>query len=177
MCLRRFLALCSTLVVCVPALAGAQDTRKIGITMGYPASVGIVWHATDSVAIRPAITFSQTSNEGTAGDFSSFGLDLGALFYVKKYDDVRTYITPRFTYTHSSSSVPSTVLPSGDLTSNMTGGVGAFGAQFAPSPRFSVYGEVGIGFSHRTSEITVFGASLKGTTWGTVAGVGIVFYP
>jgi len=167
--IRRFVALCSALLVCVPALAGAQDTSKIGITMGYPASVGLLWHATESVAIRPAITFTHASQDRIPVDSWSFGLDLGALFYVKKYDNVRTYISPRFSYTRTSSSVTPT---GSDLTSHSTGGVGAFGTQFAPSPRFSVYGEVGISVSRRTAD---FGG--KGTTWGTVAGVGIVFYP
>ena len=171
--IRRSVALCSALLVCVPAFAGAQDTGKIGITMGYPGSVGLLWHATESVAIRPAITFTSASFDGISGDFSSFGLDLGALFYVKKYDNVRTYLSPRFSYTHTSNSTST----ANDLTSNTTGGVGAFGTQFAPSPHFSVYGEVGIGISRRTSETNFVGASLKGTTWGTMAGVGIVFYP
>src|SRR5262245_20313371 len=176
--IRRFLALCAALVVSVPAVAGAQDTSKVGITMGYPGSVGLLWHATDSVAIFPAITFNHSSSEGTPrSDGWSFGLDLGARFYLKKYDNVRTYISPRFSYTHTSTSLAGTGAPPLDLTSNSTGGAGTFGAQFAASPRFSVYGEAGISFAHRTSKTKgIFPSSSKGTTWGTVAGVGIVFY-
>ena len=176
--IRRFLTLCSALTVCAPVLAGAQDTSKVGITMGYPGSVGLLWYVTDSVAIRPAITFSHSSNDGVPGSQgSSFGLDLGALLYVKKYDNVRTYISPRFSYTHTSTTLTSSGIPPLEATSNSTGGAGTFGAQFLASPRFSVYGEAGLSFAHRTSETkSVFPSSSKGTTWGTVAGVGIVFY-
>jgi hypothetical protein len=177
--IQRFLALGLAVVVCVPALAGAQDTGRVGITMGFPGSVGVLWHATDSVAIRPTMTFTKSSNEGTFSlDTWSLGVDVSALFYMKKHDSVRTYLSPRFSYTRTESSSPPNGFGSLDQTSNSTGGAGTFGAQFDASPRFSVYGEVGFAAAHRTSEATSgVLTSSKGTTWGTVAGVGIVFYP
>jgi hypothetical protein len=175
----RFLTLACALVVCVAAHAGAQDTGKIGITMGFPSAVGVLWRATDSVAIRPTLTFGRSSNEGSfAIDNWNLGLDVGALFYIKKYDNVRTFLSPRFSYTRATFSSPSNGNASIESTSNSTGGAGTFGAQFDASRRFSVYGEVGVAAAHHKTEgnggiLT----SSKGTTWGTVAGVGIVFYP
>ena len=52
--IRRFFVLCSVLTAAAPALVCAQDTHKVGITMGYPASVGLLWHASNKMAIRPA---------------------------------------------------------------------------------------------------------------------------
>jgi hypothetical protein len=177
--IQRFLALGFALVVCVPAGAGAQDTGKFGITMGFPGSVGVLWHATDSVAIRPSMTFSKSSNEGAFSlDTWSLGVDVGALLYMKKYDNVRTYLSPRFSYVRTKSSSPPTTFGSLDSTSNGAGGAGTFGAQLDGSRRFSVYGEVGLAVTHRTTDAPGgVVTSSKGTTWGTVAGVGIVFYP
>jgi hypothetical protein len=30
-----------------------SDTPKVGVTMGYPASIGVIWHMTDGVALPP----------------------------------------------------------------------------------------------------------------------------
>ena len=35
--------------------ASAQDTPKLGVTMGYP-SIGVIWHVTDGVALRPEVS-------------------------------------------------------------------------------------------------------------------------
>ena len=29
-----------------------QEERQVGITMGFPASIGVIFHATDKVAVR-----------------------------------------------------------------------------------------------------------------------------
>ena len=50
------------LLLCGVTGAAAQDGGKAGITMGYPASIGILWHAGDRVAIRPE--FSISGNNG-----------------------------------------------------------------------------------------------------------------
>ena len=35
------------------APAAAQEKGNVGITMGFPASVGLLWHATEKIAVRP----------------------------------------------------------------------------------------------------------------------------
>jgi hypothetical protein len=193
--IRRSLGLCSLLVALVSALAAAQDTRKVGITMGYPASFGVLWHASDKVAIRPELGFSGSSNQTTAspvsptsgtieieGDGSSIGTGVSVLFYIGKYDRLRTYVTPRFTYSHSSSTTTSSGtsgLPpiSGTQTTNSTGGSGSFGAQYAIGDRFSVYGELGFSFGHSSSTSSLSSSKGSGNSWGLRSGVGVVFYP
>jgi hypothetical protein len=55
------------------APAGAQDTGRFGIVMGYPAQVALLWNVCDRLAIRPEINWSRSSNETTStGDFLTF---------------------------------------------------------------------------------------------------------
>ena len=103
----RLLACSLALVIAGATGAAAQDSGKVGITMGYPAAVGIIWHLGDTVALRPELTFSGSSSEtdraGNVIDIESdgwaFGTGISALFYLHQYDRVRTYFSPRFTYT------------------------------------------------------------------------------
>ena len=77
-------------------------------------------------------------------------IGVSALFYVSKHDALRTYISPRWAYTRiasESEGVGSISSASGNVN-NVTG---SFGAQYALSRRFSVFGEVGIGYTHTTN--------------------------
>ena len=150
----RVLALTAALML-VSGLAGAQEAGKTGLTMAYPGSIGVIWHASDAVAIRPGFTFNHTSGENAAGNDNhswGLGLDLGVVFYLRKYDNVRTFVSPLFSYTRTSiSATPistSGSLPQITSHNDATAGAGTFGAQFFATPHFSVYGEAGIGFSH-----------------------------
>jgi len=92
--------------------AYAQDTRAFGVTMGYPASVGVLWHVTEGVAVRPEFSFdffsSETENSSPfGGDSSSDGhaisVGLSALFYVARWDMTRAYLVPRYAYSRTTS--------------------------------------------------------------------------
>jgi len=165
----------------------AQDAGKIGLAMAYPAAFGIVWHATDKIAIRPSVTFGGSSTEGSAttsgGSAWNVGTTIAALFYVKKYDNVRTYISPSYRYSHTSTTIhPPSASASlvGDLnsTANTNGGAGTFGAEFAATTHFSIIGEVGFAFSRVTQKsMVVQNVTVNGKSWGATAGVGLVFYP
>ena len=185
--IRRLLLLAAGVLFAASGTAAAQDGGKAGVTIAYPSSIGLIWHVTDTVAIRPAFSFAHSDSDSTISTndnhSNSFGVDLGVLFYLKKYDNVRTYVSPRFSYSRTSStSTPSSAqgpLPEITITGTSTGGAGVFGAQYSPSRRFSVFGEVGIAFSQRntnTGSNTIIG-DLKSHTWGTTAGVGVIFYP
>lgn len=120
--------LCVGLLVLVSSAAYAQDQRQIGVTLGYPASIGIVWHATDRIAVRPGISssrswsesisetpgtsvglnppvfFSPTLRTTTTTESWSIGVDLSVLVYVNKWDNVRTYLAPSYGDSRVSSS-------------------------------------------------------------------------
>src|SRR5262245_13190537 len=84
--------------------AAAQEKGQVGLTMGAPAAVGIVWHVTDRVAVRPELVFSRVTNEVTETYTvlivnqlqtqqttrsimtSQIGAGVSGLFYVSKQD-------------------------------------------------------------------------------------------
>jgi hypothetical protein len=166
------------------SIAGAQEAGKAGISIGYPSAIGVLWHATETIAIRPDFTFTHSSSDTASG--WAYGTNISVLFYLKKYDNVRTYVSPRFSYSYNSttskptaSTLPGTTTPSPiTITGSTTGGVGTFGVQAWTGSHFSVFGEVGFGFTHRSTDSGLAGlGKFKSDAWGTSAGVGVVFYP
>jgi hypothetical protein len=152
--------------------------------MAFPGAIGIIWHATDQVAIRPDFQFSRSTSDSSSssGTTWTIGTNISALLYIAKHENVRTYFSPRFSYSRSSSTVnqPASqfVLPEVTTTSSSAGAGGSFGAQYSPTARFSVFGEAGLAFSRRTVKPAPSSVPSEFTShgWGTTAGVGVVFY-
>lgn len=166
--------------------AGAQDQGKVGITMGFPASVGVLFRVSENVAIRPELSFTGATTETSSATFEtesdSWTINTGvsALFYLKKYDALRTYLTPRFTYAHGSTTSEAegfVTNPSSTTTLKAIGFSGAFGAEYALGNKFAAFGEVGFGYSHSTTKSSLLPTTVSGNSWGTRAGVGVIFYP
>jgi hypothetical protein len=190
--LYRVIAIMAAAVACLPGAAAAQEKGKIGVFMGYP-SLGLIWHATDRVAVRPEFPFSVASGETTTTENDSNGIGVGAtvLFYVAKRDSAAMYIAPRFAYTHSSSETQSDVfLPAVtevigtqpaftfESTAESWQLSGSFGAQYWFGSRFSVFGEAGLGYTSGTVEAGSSFSSSKSDShsFGTRSSVGAVFY-
>ena len=182
---------CPAMVLIVTMTLGsmpvaAQDAGTVGITMGYPAAIGLLVRASDKVAIRPELNFSGGSGESETSFFAStsdswaIGTGVSVLFYMKKYDRLQTYVSPRFTYSHTSNSsdiAGPVSTPETNASSNSYGFAGLFGAEQSLGDKFAVFGEVGFGFSHSTSKTSLSPTKLSSNTWGTRAGVGVVFFP
>ena len=165
------------IAITIPFLArsvSAQDTPRVGIAMGLPASVGIIWQVTDGVALRPEINLARTSNDVTetisvslgpttstntqtiTNDNSQVGIGLSALFYVFRDDKLRTYVSPRWVYTRTATSASAGTMgvAAGSTTGNANALSGSFGAQYALARRFGVFGEVGLGYSRSVASPT-----------------------
>jgi len=172
-----------TIGVMMSGTAHAQEPGKVGITVQYPTSIGILWHASDKIALRPDITYSGSSVGSSSGSGSSswnVGAELAVLFYLKQYDHLRTYFAPRvdYGYSHSHVDIGSATSASGSVDTSRwgAGATGLFGAHYSPVTRFGVFAELGFGYSHSTIP-TVATLSGSGNSWGTRAAVGAVFYP
>lgn len=170
--------------------AAAQESGQVGVAMGYPGSIGIIWHASDRMAIRPDFNLTKTTSENTGGfsgskvDGWALGFGLSALIYTGKKDNLRTYFSPRFAYGRSSTdSDSSSSTSSSETTANSYTFSGSFGAQYSLSRRFSVYGEAGLLYS-RNDATFKSSALLSGVTTGTTTShgfgtrgaVGVVVY-
>jgi hypothetical protein len=192
MALRRTGLMVVTLALLATA-ASAQDDPRIGVAMGYPASIGIVWHVTDGIALRPELSATSSSSDLTATTTSSSTVNandnwqvlfgVSALFYLSKHEGLRTYVSPRWAYTRVESTSTS---GSPSFTTGSTGNVqfvsGSFGAQYTLGRRFAVFGELGLGYTHTTNSpnssspaVTLFTES-AGHTIGTRSGAGVILY-
>ena len=124
------------------------------------------------------------------------------MFYVGKWDALRAYVAPRFLYSRTRSTseytserfvVPTTpfapltpvlVTTTTKSTGTSKSGTGLFGASYSLHERFSVFGEVGFGYTtsgssststpERALDISVLGGASHG--WSTRTGVGVIFY-
>jgi hypothetical protein len=205
MALRRMVWMAMLMVASLATPVLAQDDPRIGITMGFPAAVGVVWRVADNIALRPDITFQRSSSEsattialptfpvtGVSASSStniitteswSVGVGVSAVFYISKHDALRTYLSPRWGYTRSSadgsSSIPSVISVLSNTHSQTVGG--AFGAQYALSRKFNIYGEVGLSYSHTTlpgSDIlnVISRTDTTQSSIGTRGGVGVILF-
>ena len=82
--LRAAVLVLPVLFVAQSAPALAQDKGDVGISMGYPVSVGVVFHLTDSVALRPEISFTHISSDSDSafGDITTLTRSASADCYM-----------------------------------------------------------------------------------------------
>ena len=179
-----------------PISASAQPARRVGLVMGYPASVGVLWQVADGVAIRPDVTLNWTTAETTSSAIAvgaptvmtrsegwTTALGLSGLFYLgSSQDALRFYIVPRAAYVWSSTEVEnSPPLPQlGPYASDGHGFQvsGSFGAQYAVHERFRLFGELGLGYTTQESDTgyTLSRTTLETSTFGLRSGVGVVVF-
>jgi hypothetical protein len=160
--------------------AWAQDKGDTGLTISAPSAIGIIWHPSERLAIRPDVTFgfTETDGEGTLPDISSRNVSIGvsALFYTHRWDELRLYVSPRFAYSHGTTSIDNPVNIA-DSTLSSWAAAGSIGGQYALGTRFGVFAEAGLSYSSQQSESGLSSAPDR-TTWtfGTRTAVGGILY-
>jgi hypothetical protein len=161
--------------------ASAQDAPRVGLTAGYPGSIGVLWHTSERTAVRPEFSFATNSSSSQSlvdatSDFSSVSAGISVLFLSPLRDNLKMYVAPRFAYTVTTGSSDLT-----DSTTNMYSVGGVFGGHYALGRRFALFGEAGLQYIHQTSSVTTsIGAGIRTTGRGdsvaTRTGVGVVIY-
>ncbi|HEX7140365.1 MAG TPA: hypothetical protein VF219_21115 [Vicinamibacterales bacterium] len=189
------LQLSGLLSLVAPSIVSAQDPGQLGITMGYPTAVGVIWHLTDSIAIRPEVnvTTSTTNVTLTSTSATAYGVGVSGLFYVKHWDALRAYVAPRYAYQHGSATSSTGIdlplplpidLPSfqTSTTTSQHNFSGLFGAQYLLHRHFGVFGEVGATYTSVTTRFTATPplpateANPSSHAFGFRSGVGAIFY-
>jgi hypothetical protein len=205
---RLMLGVSLVLSVCANALA--QDAGQVGVLLGFPSEVGVIWHVTDNIAVRPEISFSTGSTENPAissglslpglsddlsGETSSTTVATGvsALFYFGTWDKLRAYVSPRYTYAHSTFESGSGSTLNFDTRSSAHAVTGSFGAHYQLHQRFAVFGETGFGYNRSRTTSTssllvpvITGPNLPSRVsqssetnshnWATRTSAGVIFY-
>jgi hypothetical protein len=185
----------TALLILAPSLVRAQESGRVGISMGYPTAVGVVWHISDAIAVRPEVSFTTTTADVTLTTSSSttYGVGVSGLFYVKRWDALRAYVSPRYTYQHGSSTSTLAInlpialpidLPSIETTTRTAQHTisGSFGAQYLAHEHFAVFGELGAGYStlKLTADTSVPQTGLISNptahSFGVRSSAGVIFY-
>jgi hypothetical protein len=155
-----------SLVVSMPL--AAQDTNRIALVVGLHG-LGVLVPISTNTAVRLDGALSETSR----GDLHTWNESVGmsALFYVRSSDALRSFVGPRVSYSHSSST--------GGATATTWSGQLFVGAEYALGRRFGVFGEAGLSYSRATTTtVQASGARLPttpSTSWSTMNGVGLLY--
>jgi hypothetical protein len=180
--------------------ASAQDER-VGLTMGYPTAVGLLWQVNDRVAIRPEFSWAhQSTDRGDDGfapstsDSSDFSVAISGLVRLRQWGPVRSYVAPRFEAarinfetTFEFRSLFPSGFPSGLPTSETTTttfttyeGGASIGVQASPAAHFGIFGEVGMMYGRtKTSSSSLLDPSssaTRGTSVGIRSAVGVILF-
>lgn len=191
----------STLVLIVlfliSGLSFGLNKGKIGLNMRVDPSprVGMTFHFASKLALRPYIGFSQRETEadtefrlrpeaplrtGTRKEEStdlSFGLSL--LYFLHQHRDFSIYTGPSFGYTNENTDVRlSWREEDAEISRNFYSLSFLLGTQYDLSDNFSLFGEIGFGYSTSDTESdNNLETSINSKRWGLInTGVGIIFY-
>lgn len=195
--MRKIVALFAGIVL-VASLAAAQEAGRLGLNLRVdPAPrIGLSYHISGRLALRPSIGFVQTSVESetkgearvqkvprqvkTEKDTTHLSFGLGLHYYVLKADDFSVYSGLNVNYARNTSDL--SVDRQKDIERNGSGniwqGSAVLGVQTPLNEHFSLFGEVGFGYTHQTFEREAKGKT-DGTSkrWGLAnSGVGLIFY-
>jgi len=178
----RIIPLLFVLCLLGARVASAQDARTFGVTMGYPATVGVLWHVNDKLAVRPEVSFVHSSSEtestppiaDSTSDGNAFSVGLSAVISLARWDMTRAYVVPRYAYGRTTSSINGPFTIQDDVTATTHSMGVSFGAQHALGERFAVYGELGLVYEKSDTEVTT--SELHRNSFGTRSGVGVVVY-
>jgi len=162
--------------------AVAQTIRSVGLVLGIPTSLGVVWHVTDGVAVRPELSLSGSMTETrmpaangsvlSSNDSWQVGAGASLLLFVHQLGAIRTYVSPRFIYVRSD-----TTTDSGTSATTTYSGSGSFGVQLALHRRMSVYGELGLSYTRlSTDSVFVSTTTSRGTVLRSRSTLGLVMY-
>jgi hypothetical protein len=195
-------AVSAAITLLLPAVAAAQDTPRIGLVMGYPAQVGVLWTVAARLAIRPEVNWTRTTTETvstatvfngtgvtttsvtTTSHSNAIGTGVTALLYLTQRDALRTYLAPRYSYAHTTTSTDlssplANVVPAPTEASTSTHAVsGSIGAQYSVARHFGIFGELGLQYSHNaiSPSSSVLRTDAKQTAIGLRSGAGVIVF-
>ena len=172
-------------LVMTPHRANAQS-GTLGLSVGVPASMAVLWQPTAAVGIRPEFTFdlfdaesTSTSRLGTSqfsNDTRQVGVGVSALFQIYREENLLVYASPRYVFrrghTDVVQDVPADIFASGsdrDIRGHSI--TGSLGARYGLGTRFGVFGELGIDYSREDTTEPTFESRISRTGIRTSAGV------
>lgn len=205
----RLAAAVLMLFVAAPAICAERD--HVGLTMGFPTSIGVILPVTNWLSVRPDLSIARISGgpssvetlvffgvvdpnapsttNTSASPTTSWHTTVGVsgVLYVGGWDDLRTYLSPRFGYSRWSSTT-SSISETADFESSSYMTSGSFGARYALGRHFGVFGEAGFTYTTMTNtsrfsvpsplrgSLTSVGSVEHTHEVGSRSGVGVIVY-
>lgn len=173
------------------APAWAQPARSVGVTMGYPTGVGVLWHISDRISLRPDVSLTRSRATTTTTSVlppSLFGpgetfaatttqtdwttsAGLSALVTIRDLDRLRLYVVPRVAWFRTDTENDAQATSLGALNSENDGlqASGGLGAHYGLGDRAAVFGELGVYYTRQKLSSGYSG----GATKATLTGVGL----
>lgn len=177
--------------LCVAASAWAQPARSVGVTMGYPTGVGVLWHVSDRIALRPDVSLTRSKAETTTTTVvapSIFGpgetittsttqtdwttsAGLSVLVTIRDLDRLRLYAAPRVAWFRTETENDARANTLGAFNSENDGlqASGGLGAHYGFGDRAAAFGELGVYYTRQALSSGYSG----GGTEATLTGVGL----
>ena len=157
--------------VACASTASAQAAGSVGLSFQTPAAIGVLWHASDKVALHPELTFARTTSDNGATDVTTntWGVAVGLPVYLSDADNLRTYFSPRVGYTRSSGDAGTTSSTNTQLNLSLS-----YGAHYSLSKRLAAFAETGVAYNDSKFEA---GASTSNSKlFGLRSSIGLVLY-
>jgi len=178
------------------APAAAQERGDVGVTMGYPAAIGVVWHVTDGLALRPDVSLTWTSSESTntltvfpgvapitstsSVESQSTSVGMSALVTLHRADRFRLYVVPRAAWVRSTVELDGGLAGEATVDTTTDGWLasGGVGAQVAVHDRVAIFGEASVQYSWQraTSSLTTSRSEDTTRAAGLRSAVGVAIY-
>jgi len=177
--------------VTLPPEAIAQTARPLGLSIGYPTAVGVLWQPSERIGIRPELVLEFVDAEATSdlgfatsrnsNEFRQVGIGISALFLVHREENLSLYVSPRYVHVRGSNTTerrdaPAATIGFGEESTKTTSHVvaGSLGVRYVLNSRFGVFGEAGIEQHRSTSSDSQFVSRFASTA--IRSGVGVVLY-
>ena len=170
-----------TTILCTATSSFAQE-RRTGLVVSTGSAVGLVLPISERLAIRPEMSFSVAEVESDRGSETETSAVTGAvsvLITLRRWDDLRTYVSPRLSFIRTTGTSVVTSGPTSnsfETTNTGSGIAGSFGADYRLGERFAIFGETGLTFSRQTSDSDFSADDSTSRSFGTRTAVGIVFF-
>ena len=167
----------------IPAFAQgaqAQPLPQLGLVAATPGNLAVIWNYSELLAIRPSLGFAHTSTStdppGAESSSTTWSPGVSILFYTRKWDAVRAYLTPGYQYSHQGNTVTTGGGVTTESATNSNQFSGSIGAQYDPHRHFGAFGELGLAYTHSSAQVVGAVSSSKNNTWSVRAAVGAIFF-
>lgn len=171
------IALIALSLVPISMVAQEKEISKPRFGLTFP-DIGAIWHISDNVAFMPGIGFNHSwSKLSESSKYTSNSLSVNASLrlYMPDWKGVRIYLTPKYQFIWGDNDSTG----GGTATNHNHKVIGAWGVQYAISPRISIYGDIGIGYerlSHSYTSPYSSGLDPASNTIGTEGAWGLILY-